>query len=281
MYGRLLLIAAFGSAVLPSAAMAQPGQHATTVTISGDHGGYADLTLPRDTTFTKDPYGTSMVVSGGRTYAGACLVPFDGRYRRQGIPSAPCLGRIARVPHVGASTMLLDTDDARLPAGRYRMYLFADGPARVTITVPGELRSLTLTARGAAPQVSLTFTETSLSPEVARRQLYAPVPPVGITWAGWSMQGVSPAAVGAEDLCATPVGTQCFSRYTTGDRGYDITASGSHGAGGWAASTSFGPDHFPAYTGGMDVFFTEAYTDVTTSVLGWVLSADFGTGPTR
>lgn len=264
MFAVLLTGSAYGSS---------PGaQRILTVTGTG---GYVDVTLSATTSLDSDSNLTAL--RGGRQYVGFCFVPFFAADRDRGVAaSAPCLARVAAFSQRNLKTFL---GTAQLRPGRYRLYLFADGAATITLPLSGLRRSETLTARGKAPVAVLSASETGFGPEIGRYRQSTLLSKTSVNWVGWRFQGVSPAVASHTDMCDVPAGQQCFSGIDTGGPGSSFSAIGVYGGGGWTIYGGSGPDGNPEFLGPRDTFLTNAATDVDASVLEFTLRVDFSPGP--
>ena len=155
-----LSIAAAGGLVAPAAAAAPVELRGVTV-VSGSRAGYADVRVPR-TIRLATPFGggPDVAVTGGAALAAIVLVGRDAATRNTTIvggastvdgQSERFLFPVPQWPALGGGTYE-DTktygDETLLPAGRYRLYFVASGPAAVTLRLRGLTGKRSVVPRG-------------------------------------------------------------------------------------------------------------------------------------
>lgn len=270
----LLLAAGLGTGQAGAAPPARP----TALTITGTSG-FADLTLPVESSLVNDSFDRHVKITGGGEYAGFRLVPFDPTRRLRGFASAPCkasrgVGNRARThPHLvssfrhGAAGRTVPVVPVRGPSGA------GDDAVAGTQALAGAGRC------GNTARVHVSLTRSGPSPDLIRERQSTGYSSTGVAWVGWQLRGTSPVGgLFADNMCLVPAGELCAGPLTTADHSYSSTPSGAYGAGPETLSTSSGPDGYRHLRGPVDLFMTRAATDITTR-LAFTLRVDFSPGP--
>lgn len=242
-----------------------PAAATPKVTIVGNSG-FADFTLARTSAFDTlntpetDPRHELVDIRGGRTYAGFCLVPFDARQRKLA-GSSPCMAQYRKLAQDGIP-LGSEGGPSSLAPGRYRLYLFADGPARITLALSGLPRSLTLRSQGRAPVVRASVKSGEFGLLVGRHQQSSTFSATGVAWVGWQYTGVAPAAAKAENICLVPAGGTCLPGFSTGGPSFGMTPISTYVQGVVTIYTGAGPDGNPAMRRAMSIFYTHVASDL-------------------
>jgi len=134
---RTLLVAALLGGVTLAIPVQAAGPQA--LTLEGSRTAWVELTLPEPTTFDMQ----HLAITNKGRFAGFYVEAIDPRLRTEWTAAAglgAVLLRDLHAPGEGGITLeLAHPDGATLAAGRYRLYLIADGTASVRIPISGSL----------------------------------------------------------------------------------------------------------------------------------------------
>lgn len=126
----LLLIVLTVGTLLPAGRAASADPVAASITVTGSRTSFVDVAFPEK--FVLDERG-SEIDSGGR-FGGWMLHPLGGSPDKGEIAGAYTIDEVAPTdPAYGPTLFTVNTQPTTLPAGRYRVYLLADGPTEVRV----------------------------------------------------------------------------------------------------------------------------------------------------
>ncbi|HVE64031.1 MAG TPA: hypothetical protein VNB94_09545 [Mycobacteriales bacterium] len=233
-----VLLVLLGLTGLP-AAWASPAE---VLVLRGVASRSMNLVLRRPTTFEVGGLGPARAMSArmGGTFAGFVVHRADGSVAVGGVVAAGFSVDSDQVPMVFGGGF----DAVRLPAGRYRVTLLANGPSEVRVPAKGLGRSVTLLPRGRA----------DVRGELVRQTLPMGVPtavsriPMTVTLGSMvvlaSAQSYSAGVVSADDVCLARPGSQCATGGVSGGTG--VVVAGAPGRLASIQALYFYPGQTPA-----------------------------------
>ncbi len=244
-----VLAVLLGLTGLPAAWAAKPGE---VLVLRGSRSAAAELVLRRTTTFEAGGTEPSRAMSArvGGTFAGFVVQRADGSVAVGGVIAAGFAFDGESAPLVFGEGF----DAVRLPAGRYRVTLLANGPSEVRVPLRGVDRSIVLAPRQPA----------DVRGDLVRHRL-SPGAPVSLARVPMTVGAAStvllasaqsyPAGVAtADDLCLARPGTTCATGAVSGGTGVVV------GGGGGRLTTIQALYIYPGQTpaGGYDAVFASA-----------------------